>query len=137
LRGLIRMKVRRALTFVKSWQPKLIIPADPFIGCRSANPVDSAKLAFAVFAAQPISYQLNPLVHGTGFLPWHRHHPPCRRNVNHVPGLFCKRCYRFVPLTLALSQGEREYPPATAGGSDYGAPTFFTNVAIAASAACG
>src|SRR5262249_52616367 len=106
-RGLIGMPVRRAVTFLKSWQPKLIIPADPFISRRSANPVDSAKLAFAVFAAQPISYQLNPLVHGTGFLPRHWHHPPCRRNVNHVPGLFCKLCYRFVP-TLTLSQRERE-----------------------------
>src|SRR5262249_17253138 len=49
----------------------------------------------------------NPLVHGTGFLPRHRQPPPCRRNVNHVPGLFCKRCYRFVP-SPALSQRERE-----------------------------
>src|SRR5204863_3328159 len=109
-RGLIGMTVRRASQFLKSFQPTLIITSDPLIGRRSTNPIDSAKLVFAVVAAQPISYQLDSLVHGTGFLPRHRHPPPCRRNVNHVPGSFCKLCYRFVP-TLTLSRWEREYNP--------------------------
>src|SRR6266567_5022858 len=107
LRGLIGMTVRCAFQFRKSLQSMLIITPYPLIGRRSANPIDSAKLVFAIVAAQPISYQLNSLVHGTGFLPRHRHLPPCRRNVNHVPGLFCKLCYRFIP-SLALSQRERD-----------------------------
>src|SRR2546429_3523794 len=107
LRSLIRMMVRRPSQFLKSLQPTLIITSYPLISCRSANSIDSAKLALVVIVAQPISYQLNPLVHGTGFLPRHRHLPPCRRNVNHVPGLFCKVCYRFVP-TPTLSKRERE-----------------------------
>src|SRR6266566_1185619 len=123
LRGLIGMTVRRAFEFRKSLQSMLIITSDPLIARRSANPIASAKLALAVISAQPISYQLNSLVHGTGFLPRHRHPPPCRRNVNHVPGSFCKLCYRFVP-TPTLSQRERELhnqlllsvPPAVAGG---------------------
>src|SRR6266852_187931 len=105
-RGLIGMTVRRASQFLKSLQPTLTITSDPLIGHRSTNPIDSAKLVFAVVAAQPISYQLNSLVHGTGFLPRHRHPPPCRRNVNHVPGLFCKLCYRFVPHPGPLPKGE-------------------------------
>src|SRR6266403_114008 len=106
-RGLIGMTLRRASQLLKSLQPTLIITSDPLIDRRSTNPIDSAKLVFAVVAAQPISYQLNSLPHGTGFLPRHRHPPPCRRNVNHVPGSFCKLCYRFVP-SPALSQRERE-----------------------------
>src|SRR6267143_667976 len=109
-RGLIGMTVRRAFQFRKSLQSMLIITCDPLITRRSANPIDSAKLALAVISAQPISYQLNSLVHGTGFLPRHRHPPPCRRNVNHVPGSFCKLCYRFVP-SPTLSQREREIRP--------------------------
>src|SRR5882762_7381772 len=105
-RGLIGMTVRRASQSLKSLQPTLIITSDPLIGRRSANPIDSAKLGFAVVAAQPISYQLNSLVHDTGFLPRHRHPPPCRRNVNHVPGSFCKLCYRFVPVLCPLPLGE-------------------------------
>src|SRR5262245_28244916 len=107
LRGLIGMTVRRAPEFLQSLRPLLSITSDPLIDRRSANSIAAAKLAFAVIAAQPITHQLNPLVHGTGFLPRHRQPPPCRRNVNHVPGLFCKRCYRFVP-SPALSQRERE-----------------------------
>src|SRR6267378_2606988 len=105
-RGLIGMTVRRAFQFRKSLQSMLIITCDPLITRRSANPIDSAKLALAVISAQPISYQLNSLVHGTGFLPRHRLPPPCRRNVNHVPGSFCKLCYRFVP-EISLSLWER------------------------------
>src|SRR6266550_171747 len=105
-RGLVGMTVRRASQFLKSLQPMLIITSDPLIGRRSTNLIDSAKLVFAVVAAQPISYQLNSLVHGTGFLPRHRHPPPCRRNVNHVPGSFCKLCYRFVPFFPPLPLGE-------------------------------
>src|SRR6266566_5714919 len=105
-RGLIGMTLRRASQLLKSLQPTLIITSDPLIGRRSTNPIDLAKLVFAVVAAQPISYQLNSLVHGTGFLPRHRHPPPCRRNVNHVPGSFCKLCYRFVPFLLPLPLGE-------------------------------
>src|SRR6266404_1880278 len=105
-RGLIGMTLRRASQLLKSLQPTLIITSDPLIARRSANPIDSAKLVFAVVAAQPISYQLNSLIHGTGFLPRHRHLPPCRCNVNHVPGLFCKLCYRFVPLLDPLPKGE-------------------------------
>src|SRR6266550_6264770 len=110
LRSLIGMTVRRAFQFRKSLQSMLIITSDPLIARRPANPIASAKLALAVISAQPISYQLNSLVHGTGFLPRHRHPPPCRRNVNHVPGSFCKLCYQFVP-TLTLSQWEREKSP--------------------------
>src|SRR5882724_1509013 len=105
-RGLIGMTVRRTFQFRKSLQSMLIITSDPLIARRSANPIDSAKLALAVISAQPISYQLNSLVHGTGFLPRHRHPPPCRRNVNHVPGSFCKLCYRFVPSILPHPLGE-------------------------------
>src|SRR6267143_5215714 len=107
-RGLIGMTVRRAFQFRKSLQSMLIITSDPLIPRRSANPIASAKLALAVISAQPISYQLNSLVHGTGFLPRHRHPPPCRRNVNHVPGSFCKLCYRFVPKVFPLPKGEGE-----------------------------
>src|SRR5882672_1580594 len=106
LRRPIRMTVRRPLPLCKSLQPLLIISADPLVGRRSTNSIDAAQLAFAIIAAQPISYQLHPLVHDTGFFPRHRHPPPCRRNVNHVPGLFCKLCYRFVP-SPNLSQRER------------------------------
>src|SRR5918993_1162127 len=95
--SLIRMTVRRASQFLQSWQSTLLISLYPFIGGRSADLIDSAKLAFVVISTQPIGYQLNFLVHDTGFLPRHRQAPPCRRNVNHVPGLFCKLCYRFVP----------------------------------------
>src|SRR5688572_22962912 len=95
--SLIRMTVRRTSQFLKSWQPPLLITRDPFISGRSADLVDSAKFAFAIFSTQPIRYQLNSLVHDSGFLPRHRQAPPCRRNVNHVPGLFCKLCARFVP----------------------------------------
>src|SRR6266404_5109252 len=108
LRRPIRMTVRRSLPLCKSLQPLLIISADPLVGRRSTNSIDAAQLAFAIIAAQPISYQLHPLVHGTGFFPRHRHPPPCRRNVNHVPGLFCKLCYRFVPLPGPLPKGEGE-----------------------------
>jgi hypothetical protein len=31
---------------------------------------------------------------------------PLARTVNHVPGLFCKRCYRFVPSFLPPLLGE-------------------------------
>src|SRR5882762_9840334 len=109
-RGLIGMTVRRASQFRKSLQSMLIITSDPLIDRRSANPIASAKLALAVISAQPISYQLNSLVHGTGFLPRHRLPPPCRRNVNHVPGSSCKLGYRFVPeipLSLWERVGER------------------------------
>src|SRR5258706_12888895 len=105
-RSPIRMTLRHPFQFLKSWQPKLIITSDPLIGRRSANSIDSVKLALAVISAQPISYQLNSLVHGTGFLPRHRHPPPGRRNVNHVPGLFCKLCYRFVPSLTLSQEGE-------------------------------
>src|SRR6267143_2906047 len=107
-RGLIGMTLRRASQLLKSLQPTLIITSDPLIDRRSTNPIASAKLVLAVVAAQPISYQLNSLIHGTGFLPRHRHPPPCRRNVNHVPGSFCKLCYRFVPLPNPLPKGEGE-----------------------------
>src|SRR5207302_2316675 len=107
LSGLIGMSVRRAFQFLESWQPMLLVTPYPLVSRRPANPIDSAKLAFAVISTQPICYQLNSLVHRTGFLPRHRHPPPGRCNVNHVPGLFCKRSYRFVP-TPALSQRERE-----------------------------
>src|SRR5215472_15029476 len=106
LRRLIGMTMRRALPFLKSLQPMLIVATEPLIGRWSTNPIASTKLAFAVIAAQPIGYQLNPLVHGTGFLPRHRHPPPCRRTVNHVPGSFCKPCYRFVPSFSLLPLGE-------------------------------
>src|SRR6266404_8389692 len=110
-RGLIGMTLRRASQLLKSLQPTLIITSDPLIDRRSTNPIDSAKLVFAVVTAQPISYQLDSLPHGTGFLPRHRHPPPCRRNVNHVPGSFCKLCYRFVPFFL---------PPPWGGGRGEG-----------------
>src|SRR5436190_5912905 len=102
----IGMPVRRALPFLESLQPMLIISPYPLVGRRSTDLIDSAQLAFAVIAAQPISYQLNPLVHGTGFLPRHRHPPPCQCTVNHVPGLFCKLCYRSVPSLSPLPLGE-------------------------------
>src|SRR6266550_4394328 len=115
LRGLIRMSVRRAFQFVKSWHAMLLVTPDPLVSRRPANPIDAAKLAFPVISAQPISYQLNSLVHGTGFLPRHRHLPPCRRNVNHVPGSFCKLCYRFVPCLAPLPLGEELGRGLTAG----------------------
>src|SRR6185369_4626830 len=105
LQSLIGMTVRRAAQFFQSWQPSLFITSDPLIRRRSADSIDSAKLAFAVISAQPISYHLYSLVHGTGFFPRHWLPPPCRRNVNHVPGLFCKLCYRFVPAFGPLPLG--------------------------------
>src|SRR5207302_1600672 len=106
LSGLIGMSVRRAFQFLESWQPMLLVTPYPLVSRRPANPIDSAKLAFAVISTQPICYQLNSLVHRTGFLPRHRHPPPGRCNVNHVPGLFCKRSYRFVPHRFPLPLGE-------------------------------
>src|SRR6266404_4599740 len=107
LRGLIGMTLRRASQLLESCHPMLLVTPDPLVSRRSADPIDAAKLAFPVITTQPIAYQLNSLVHGTGFLPRHRHPPPGRCNVNHVPGLFCKPSYRFVPRQ-ALSQRERE-----------------------------
>src|SRR5262249_49921582 len=111
--------------------PLLSITSDPLIDRRSANSIAAAKLAFAVIAAQPITHQLNPLVHGTGFLPRHRQPPPCRRNVNHVPGLFCKRCYRFVP-TPALSQRERELKSTSTNAWDVASAKIFSGLAFPA-----
>src|SRR5438105_7184774 len=54
--GLIGMTLRRSFQFRKSLQSMLIITSDPLIARRSANPIDSAKLALAVISAQPISY---------------------------------------------------------------------------------
>src|SRR5438132_1779021 len=106
LRGLIGMSVRRSYQFLESWHAMLLVTPDPLVCCRPANPIDAAKLAFPVITTQPIGYQLNSLVHRTGFLPRHRHPPPGRCNVNHVPGLFCKRSYRFVPHPSPLPTGE-------------------------------
>src|SRR5882724_1428298 len=113
LRGLIGVGVWHAREFFKPLDPSFPITLNPLVSRRSADPITSAQFTLAVVSAQPISYQLNSLFHGTGFLPRHRQSPPCRSTVNHVPGLFCKSCYQFVPHLIPLPSRERKFVAAS------------------------
>ena len=53
--------------------------------------------------------EFTALVHGTRLIPGHRRvllGPTPLQRVNHVPGLLCKGCFRFVPLTPSPLAGE-------------------------------
>ena len=119
-RCLVGMVVGVTREFLEAINSLLVEASNPLISRGSADFIPLTQLHLGVLAAEPVTNKLNSLVHRTGLFPGHRHvllADNRSSDVNHVPGLMCKGCYRSVPTSVALPEGTHPQKTSSPSGA--------------------